>query len=413
MSQDSQSGVAPRPKVAFVVHRYHPDIAGGAERHCRDVAQHMARHWDVTVLTSCAQDYRTWANAYPAGESQDEAVRLIRFPTSVERDYPAFDRLSVPVLAGEAGAEMEARWIEAQGPVMPSLAEYLRAERDNCDAFVFFTYLYWSTVRGIVEVGNKAWLVPTAHDEKPIRLAVYDRVFAAPRVIVYNTAAERRFCAGRFARRAPMEEIVGCGVDAVAVGHIDRLMGFRPPDGRPLAPGYLLYVGRVDLAKNVAELLDQYVAMVQKDASWPELVLVGPVSMDVQKHPKIRVIGYVEEDIKHALMQGASVLIQPSVFESLSLVLLESWLCETPVMVNGRCEVLREQAVAAGGGLYYETAHQMREGLTVMLSKPRLRKQMAAAGRAFTEANYSWPAIEGKYLNIWERYKGTKAGAPR
>lgn len=411
MSPGSDHTAAPRPKVAFVVHRYHPDIAGGAERHCRDVAQHMARHWDVTLLTSCAEDYRTWANAFPAGELQDEAVRLIRFPTSVERDYPAFDRLSVPVLAGGAGSEMEERWIEAQGPVMPLLVHYLRAERDYYDAFVFYTYLYWSTVRGIVEVGDKAWLVPTAHDEKPIRLAVYDRVFAAPRVIVYNTAAERKFCEGRFAKRAPMEEIVGCGVDALSAGTDDPLKVLSLPACRPLEPGYVLYVGRVDLAKNVGELLDLYIAMVQKDASWPDLVLVGPVSMDVPTHPKIRVIGYVEEDVKHALMRRASVLIQPSVFESLSLVLLESWLCGTPVMVNGRCEVLREQAVAAGGGLYYETAHQLREGLTVMLSKPRLREQMAEAGRVFTQKNYSWPVIEGKYLDILERYKGREARA--
>jgi glycosyltransferase involved in cell wall biosynthesis len=370
------------------------------------MAQHMGRHWDVTVLTSCAEDYRTWANAYPAGESQDE-VRLIRFPTSVERDYPVFDRLSVPVLAGGSGAEKEEQWIEAQGPVMPALVDYLRAEEDSYDAVVFFTYLYWSTVRGIVEVGDKAWLVPTAHDEKPIRLAVYDRVFAAPRVIVYNTAAEKHFCQERFAKRAAMEEIVGCGVDEAPIAAMHTVCDDRrdPPDGRPLKPGYLLYVGRVDLAKNVDGLLEQYTEMVRKDESWPDLVLVGPVSMSVPKHPKVRVIGYVDEDVKHALMREASVLVQPSAFESLSLVLLESWLCGTPVMVNGQCEVLREQTVAAGGGLYYETAHQLREGLTVMLSKPRLREQMAEAGRAFTEAHYSWPAIERRYLEIWERCK--------
>ena len=400
MNQPSDNFVAARPRVGFVVHRYHPEIAGGAERHCRDMAQHMARHWDVSVLTSCAEDYRTWANAYPAGESRDEAVRLIRFETSVKRDYPAFDRLSVPVLAGGSGAEMEQRWIEAQGPVLPGLVDFLRRERDSYDAFIFFTYLYWTTVRGMAEVADKAWLVPTAHDEKPIHLAVYDRVFAAPGVIIYNTAAERCFCARRFQRRAAMEEVVGCGVDPVA-GAEARV---RPAFAPPLEDGYLLYVGRVDLAKNVHALLELYLSLVKTDAGWPDLVLVGPVSMDLPRHPKIRPLGYVEEGAKHALMRGASVLVQPSVFESLSLVLLESWLCGTPVMVNGDCEVMRDQVVAAHGGLYYDSPHQFREGLTYLLSKPRLGQRMAQAGAAFTEANYAWPAVELKYLDIWRRY---------
>ena len=137
--------------MAFVVHRYHPEIAGGAERHCREMARHMARHWDVTVLTSCARDYPTWADAYPPGESADGEVKLRRFPVSVQRDYPAFDALSIPVLAGGAGAEMEQRWIEAQGPVLPGLVDFLRREGAGYEAFVFFTYLYWTTVRGLVE----------------------------------------------------------------------------------------------------------------------------------------------------------------------------------------------------------------------------------------------------------------------
>ena len=45
-------------------------MTGGSERHCRVVAEHLASHHDVTMLTSCAQDYVTWRNVYPPGVSQ-------------------------------------------------------------------------------------------------------------------------------------------------------------------------------------------------------------------------------------------------------------------------------------------------------------------------------------------------------
>ena len=55
-------------KLALVFQRYGLDIVGGAEYHCRLVAEHLARHGSVTVLTTCASDYLTRANDYPAGE---------------------------------------------------------------------------------------------------------------------------------------------------------------------------------------------------------------------------------------------------------------------------------------------------------------------------------------------------------
>jgi hypothetical protein len=61
-------------RLAFVVQRYGSDIAGGSEAHCRAIAHRLSPRHEITVLTTCAADYVTWANVYPAGESSDGLI---------------------------------------------------------------------------------------------------------------------------------------------------------------------------------------------------------------------------------------------------------------------------------------------------------------------------------------------------
>src|SRR6185369_14892610 len=67
-------------KLAVVVQRYGADISGGAELHARYVAERLARHAEVTVLSTCARDYISWKNELPAGEETINGVKVRRFP---------------------------------------------------------------------------------------------------------------------------------------------------------------------------------------------------------------------------------------------------------------------------------------------------------------------------------------------
>ena len=93
----------------------------GAERLC------APRH-DITVLTTCARDYVTWANAYPPGETRDARVRVIRFPVARRRRVQAFADLSDEVFDGGASRERQEEWFRENGPTCPALLDHL------CDA---------------------------------------------------------------------------------------------------------------------------------------------------------------------------------------------------------------------------------------------------------------------------------------
>jgi glycosyltransferase involved in cell wall biosynthesis len=391
----SQGSAGRRPRVAFVVQRYGDEVGGGAEYHCQRVAERMARVWDVTVLTTTAAEYTTWANHYPPGETTHRGVKLIRFPVRSERDPAAFDALSPRVLDGPHSDADEQRWLEMQGPDCPDLLEQLRAKKGDYDFFVFFTYLYSTTAFGLPIVADKAWLVPTAHDEKPIRLRWFDRIFGSARRILFNTEAEQRFCRGRFDLKEDRCRVVGCGVDGATPAERERVRSkYDLPDR------YLLYLGRVDPAKGVGELLEFYAYARERLDDLPPLVLAGRETMDIPRTANVLSLGFVENDEKSRILADAELLVAPSRFESLSLVLLESWLAGTAVLVNGHCEVLKEQVVMAGGGLYYESPAQFIEAFRWLLVNPEKREAMAESGGRFVQRRYSWDRIEDQYIRI-------------
>jgi hypothetical protein len=222
-------------KIGFIVQRYGTEILGGSEYHCRLIAERLAPKHQVEVLTTCAQDYITWANEYPEGTDRIRGVTVRRFANARTRDIQAFNRYSEWVFNNQHTREDEMEWLRQQGPWSPALLEYLERNHQHFDVLIFFTYLYAPTVLGVKVAPHKTILVPTAHDEPAIRLEIYKELFSLPAGIAYNTEVERRFLTTHFSIRAVEEETVGCGVelpDAQAYPRYetsDRDAGAPPP----------------------------------------------------------------------------------------------------------------------------------------------------------------------------------------
>jgi glycosyltransferase involved in cell wall biosynthesis len=126
------------------------------------------------------------------------------------------------------------------------------------------------------------------------------------------------------------------------------------------------------------------------------LVMAGPASMAIPEHRLIRPLGFVDEDLREALLRAARALIMPSPYESLSMVLLEAWNHALPALVNARCKVLRGQVERADGGLYYGNAVEFIAGLDYLLDHPDTAATLGRQGLAYVDREYRWPIVVGK-----------------
>ena len=103
-------------KLAVVVQRYGPAVNGGAELHARYIAERLARHAEVEVLTTCAVDYVTWRNELDAGVEKINGVPVRRFRVKRERDpsYSHGGRIASSGKSHSIGDELD--WLDAEGP---------------------------------------------------------------------------------------------------------------------------------------------------------------------------------------------------------------------------------------------------------------------------------------------------------
>ena len=76
----------------------------------------------------------------------------------------------------------------------------------------------------------------------------------------------------------------------------------------------------------------------------------------------------------------------PSPHESLSLLALEAMAVGTPVLVNGRSDVLVDHCRKSNAGLYYTIRDEFIEALKMLLADERLRAQMGRNGKEYIEA---------------------------
>jgi glycosyltransferase involved in cell wall biosynthesis len=389
--------MAARPALAIVVQRYGPDLTGGSESLARAVGERLAGEYEVTVLTTCARDYVTWRNERPAGTERIGGVDVKRFLVEEERDLTAFNRFSETLYGRPHSREEELDWLRRQGPYVPALVRELEASRDRFHAVMFFTYLYYPTFWGLKAAPERSLLVPTTHDEPPLRFEIYGEMFGLPRALAFLTPPEEALVRSRFPLEGRPARVAGIGVETPPSPDVPA---FRARHA--VAGCYLLYAGRIDAGKGCAEMLDFYARYRAEDPQAPELLLIGNLAMPAPTGKGVRYLGHVSESEKAAALAGAELVLCPSAYESLSIVLLEAFALGVPALANARSPVLKDHCRRANGGLYYESADEFVEALGLLLRDEALRRAMGENGRGYVRENYRWDVVLARYRELIE-----------
>jgi glycosyltransferase involved in cell wall biosynthesis len=387
-------------KLAVVVQRYGADINGGAELHARYIAEGLARHADVRVLTTCARDYITWRNEMTPGRDTVNGVPVERFPVRRERDLKDFARRSTRVFTSRHSLHDELAWLDSEGPLCPRLIERLHRSGDEFDFVLLFSARYYQAYHGARALPDRAVLVPTAEREAAIALSMFGPIFRGVRAVMYNSPEEQAMIARLTGNEDVPGVVVGVGSDVP-----EDVSGQRARQKFGLDRPYLIYVGRIDANKGCAELFDYFVKYAARSEQPLDLVLIGTPVMPIPDHPRVRHLGFVSDADKFDAIAGAIALVMPSYFESLSMVALEAWALGRPVLANGRCDVLVGQSVRSNAGLYYANAAEFAAAAERLQADEPLARAIGRNGQAYYALHYAWTVVEAKYLAMFERLK--------
>ncbi len=386
----------PARRIAFLSPRFADGpTVGGAETLLRRLAERAAAAGrEVTFLTTCAQDHFTWANVLPPGERKAGNITVRYFPVDSTRDVGAFlgvqNRISrfAPVTR-----EDELVWLR-NSVNSQALYEHLRTDGDRYDRVVMGPYLFGLVFFASRIHPEKTLLLPCLHDESFAYLGTIKEMFTAVRGHVFNTAPERDLAVRLYGIDPARSHVVGMGLDPFGAD------GERFRHKHRLAGPYVMYAGRREPLKGTPLLMDYLSVFRERTRQDVKLVLAGsgPVEPPPSLAPHVIDLGFVSETDKHDAMAGAIAFCHPSVNESLSIVILESWLARTPVLVHAGSAVMQYQCLQSNGGLWFRNYAEFEESLMLLMTHPDLRVSMAASGKAFVEREYAWPSVEARML---------------
>jgi glycosyltransferase involved in cell wall biosynthesis len=385
-------------------------FAGGAERAVRNLAIELQRRGvGVEVLTTCSASlYGDWTeDALPPGRGECEGVAVRRFPLNKGR----LDRYRQAVhrwASGEAVPPSVEYDFFTYGISSDELVEAVGALPPSSPV-VANPYFHALTFRTVVENPGRVHLLGSFHDEPQFSWHPVRDMFREARGILFQAEEEKDLAIrvhglerGRHLIESPL---VGMGIELdeateQLLGDPQRLRSIRERFGLPAE--FFVAVGRKEAGKGVVRLVDWYGAYRARLAArgGPELPLVylgrGDASL-IPESDAFRDLGFVSEEEKFALMRLARATVNLSENEAFCFVLMESWLCGTPVVVSRDCAVTAGHCQRSAGGYAVADEEEFFAALDALEDR-ELADIAGEAGRQYVSAEYNWDVVTDRVV---------------
>ncbi len=396
-------------KVSFVIPFYGADITGGAETQCKRLVENLAlRGVDVEVLTTTLRDLAThWNNQVHEPAVYDiNGVTVRRFTPRIT-DTDVFVPINNKIVAGETLTFEEEIDYAENAINSDTLYQYI-GDNQKERIYFFMPYLFGISLNGTRIAPWKSFIVPCLHDEGYANMELTRRMFDRVNGALFNSKAEMRLAMRKYDGMRYSEPILmGEGVDTISGADGARFREQHKLGDDP----FILYVGRRDITKNTPQLIEYFQSYKNKyPASNLKLVLIGggEVSIDDDIKDATLDLGFVTAEAKHDALAAATMLCQPSLNESFSLVIMESWRLGRPVLVHSKCEPTTDHITDSGGGFAYGDFPEFAEAVNLILDNPDMADEMGAKGKNYVEKNYSWDVICARFKNLLKACEGLK-----
>jgi|HigsolmetaAR202D_1030399.scaffolds.fasta_scaffold00721_7 Glycosyltransferase len=374
--------------IGFVTPRYGVDILGGAERHVRSLAEQLVKGgWKVEALTTCTESLIEIRNTLPPGTSEVNGVTVRRFPAD-QTDIARYHRVAALAQSGAKVSYSDQLEFMRHSINSGPLYEYLRSHADEYRCIVFAPYLFGTTYWGIQAVPHKAILMPCLHDEPYAYFDLIRDMFEQVQGIFFNTPPEYEFARNKLGLINPNAQIVGMEFPDQPKGDGE---GFRAK--HQLKGNVLLYTGRLEEGKNIPLLLDYFTRYSDEQPGKWTLVITGRGPVEIPKRPDIVYLGMLPEEEMKDLSAACSLFCLPSLNESMSIVLMETWLQDRPVLVHADCAVTHYHIKQSQGGLAFDSYESFKAALERIAAEPETARAMGQRGHAYVRQTFNSEAV--------------------
>lgn len=386
-------------KIGFVVPWFRENIMGGAEMELTGLTKHMHEAGiDLEILATCVKDFQSdWnENYFEPGEDMVNGIPVRRFPVR-KRSVSAFDDINEKLMQGQRISIYEEKTYLRESVNSMALYKYLEEHREDYYAVVFIPYMFGTTFFGIKPVIDKAIMIPCFHKESYAYFEHFRKRYSKVKGMIFHAQPESDLAHLIYGLSEVNTAVLGEGLDTDIYGDERR---FR--EKYKITSPYFIYSGRKEVNKNVPLLLSHFVQYKKRNNNDLKLVLTGGGDIKIPEAVREDVIdlGFVSVQDKYDAMAGAKFLCQPSVNESFSLVIMESWLCGRPVLVNEACDVTIDFARKTQGGLWFDTYLDFEGAINYFLENEDIASKMGANGKEYVSSNFNWDTIVKNYMDF-------------